>query len=126
MSVLHKLFVAAILLVSLGASEASAQAGNWDAYKDPTKTAPAAPRGTSAPPSTTTWNQETLNLDTRTVAEFLQQGYDVISVQLNYLSGNTELYMYNASASPKLLHCQMRALEQGQKSASVASRCMGF
>jgi len=115
------------MVCGLGAPEAYAQAGNWDAYAGSKPNAPAAvPSGTQAPAPTTTWNKETLNLDTRTVAEFLQQGYDVISVQLNYLSGNTELYMYNASASPKLLHCQMRALEQGQKSASVASRCMGF
>lgn len=122
---MKKVILPIVLIFGFSTGNALAEAGAWSAYKD---TGQGASGRTGSAPSadTRTWNEEKLNLETRTVAELLIQDYSVISVQLNYLSGSTEVYLYKRSGHPKLIQCQLRSLRENRNSVDIGSRCMGF
>lgn len=111
--------VAAILLAA--SQTVWAQAGAWGV--------PGEPSGSGQRQSsqdTRTWNLETMQLDTRPMSELLRSGYEVISVELNYLSGVTEMFLYDQNGQPQLLHCLLKGQKSTEEQMSVTTRCMGF
>lgn len=114
------LCVAAVIL--FGSPQAAmAQAGAWSVPGEPL----GGRKGQSSQ-ETRTWNLETLRLDTRPIAELLRSGYQVISVELNYLSGVTEMFLYDPKGKPQFLHCLLKGQKSTEEQMSVATRCMGF
>lgn len=105
-----------------------AQSGNWNAYQNKgVGTSRFAAPQTSQPEETRTWNQEVLTLETRPMAALLSQGYAPASVSLNYLSGNTEIYLSKPDGRPSLILCTLRTQAGGSDNKlTIATRCMAF
>lgn len=101
-----------------------AQSGSWNAYQGNAEGG--TPRA-SQTEETRTWNQEILTLETRTIAALLGQGYEPASVSLNYLSGNTEIYLSKPDGKPSLILCTLRTQAgSSDNRQTIATRCMAF
>lgn len=115
------LFMMAVIFL-ITPQVAFAQAGAWGPPGETSNSG----AGRNAGPDTRSWNLETMRLDTRPIEELLRSGYQVKSVELNYLSGTTEMFLFNADGQPQLLHCQLKGQSSAREQMTVATRCMGF